>query len=509
MKILKTMYALCAWMLVLLVAACSEKTDYVTLVPNDAAIVVKMDVLQLAEKTGAMENEQLMQKLTDELNNAADVPASVKEKLGEILNDPAKAGVDLRYPLYFYMKDEQRMGFVGALVSKTDFEALIASLSDGEACTPVKSAADLSYTIMDGNTLLAFDDARFLITPVNYEERENNDLAVDKAKAAFAQTAEGSILTAAGFSKLVERKADMAFCFSYKMLAEMKEFAPVQDIYKQIGLNLEELAIMGSVNFGAGETVLSYEALPLTDKAKEMVKGAGNEKVTGDHLKYVSEKALFAMAVGLNGEKLVAQLEKMDFKKILKGQGLYSDELVNMVLDILKSLDGDMTIALNEFSLALPKVGMFVEVKDKALLDLLAQNVGALPMVKKVSDTQYVVKDHSGEGTFGQDGDTFYFLFGTSELKKADPAISTKLFKGKYGYATFSMDELLANPMVQQAMRNPEMAVAMPVLKEIARVDMDVEEITRVDVKVVMKEADANLLTLICGVVMEMANKSL
>jgi hypothetical protein len=86
---------------VFLLASCSKVHKSAQLIPEDAMFVLRVDVKQIADKSGFDDDSKAKKKLTEALKEA-DMSRAAREKAEAILDDPAKAGLDLRDPLFIY-----------------------------------------------------------------------------------------------------------------------------------------------------------------------------------------------------------------------------------------------------------------------------------------------------------------------------------------------------------------------------------------------------------------------
>ena len=89
MKIKPIQLSLWAMLAVLLLASCTRIPKYVKVIPADATVVMRIDVEQLAEKSGFGDDSKTKQKLTEALKEA-DLSREAREKAEAILDDPAQ-----------------------------------------------------------------------------------------------------------------------------------------------------------------------------------------------------------------------------------------------------------------------------------------------------------------------------------------------------------------------------------------------------------------------------------
>ena len=361
MRKLNLMYLLLATVVVL--SSCSKSAQTAKFIPADA-VVLSIDVKQMMEKGKLADNEEAKKKLMDNIEQNAK-NQETKDLFKKIMEDPAKAGVDLREPILLYTTaDSKDMGVVGSILSKDDFAELLNAVAKEGGMDAVKEKDGLQY-LQDKESIIAFDDAIFFAT----EGQKIEDIA---AKFANDDT-KGTMAENEDFTKLASGKGFMKALIPLAV-AEGQMDASVK---KQLpeGCELKDLSAILDLSTDKGVAKLAIEALPKSDAWKNYIK-QGNDiskKIDGDYIKYIPKGAL-ALFANFNGSKLYELLEKNGvFKEI------GAEEQKAEIKKVLEAIDGDVAIGVGEYKGGQPNVAGYMKTKDKSIIDLVVEQTGRKP----------------------------------------------------------------------------------------------------------------------------------
>lgn len=112
---------------VFVLSSCAKSSKNAKFIPADAA-VVSLDVKQMFEKSKMGDNEEAKKKLLETMEGNAK-SQEAKDLIKKIVEDPAKAGVDLREPIYIFGNSEGKVGVIGTILDKDDFAQLLNALA--------------------------------------------------------------------------------------------------------------------------------------------------------------------------------------------------------------------------------------------------------------------------------------------------------------------------------------------------------------------------------------------
>ena len=203
---MKKIFYLPLLMLIVLMASCSKSVpNYTRLIPEDADVVVRLDVRQMSKKSGFGKNDKLKAKIEQFIKS--ELSGKAKEKILAILDDPKQAGLDLRYPVFFYgsSNDENSVGLVGAVWDADDFTDLLNVMAQ-EAGIGKVTTGELNYLKMF-DLLFCYNDDWFFIAPYNADL--DNAKAQAEAVAKRYDKADKSMADNEGFRQMCMKKGLM------------------------------------------------------------------------------------------------------------------------------------------------------------------------------------------------------------------------------------------------------------------------------------------------------------
>lgn len=203
---MKRFFYLPLLMLIVLMASCSKSVpNYTRLIPEDADVVVRLDIRQMSKKSGFGKNDVLKNKIKEFIKS--EFSGKAKEKILAILDDPKQAGLDLRYPVFFYGSSDadNSIGLVGAVWDADDFTDLLNVMAQ-EAGIEKVTTGELNYLKMF-DMLVCYNNDWFFVAPYNTD--------LDNAKAQAGEIAkryekaEKSMADNEGFRQMCMKKGLM------------------------------------------------------------------------------------------------------------------------------------------------------------------------------------------------------------------------------------------------------------------------------------------------------------
>jgi hypothetical protein len=300
----------------------SNNNKLIAKIPQDAAIVFKADLKSLADKAEFKKWKEL--DMFNELRDEESV-------FNDILENPKKSGVNFMQNAYGFMSkgDEFYGGIVFGIKDAKDFEETVKSIdSDIEV-----QKTDGIYTAeIDHNDVALIWDKNVALMYFR-----NDDDVMEKAKQAFAQDEDMSMLENETYMEFESLDADLGTYMN------MKKF---QDLMSEVGGEVQnQMASLDKVE-GIGMTVLFEDKQMLIDAMYYPVEGATPEEIStmkdegisGDLIKLISPtqpKGFYA--ANMNLEKVLGLYPKINEEMMKDGFSL--DEIKN-------GLNGEMTFSL-------------------------------------------------------------------------------------------------------------------------------------------------------------------
>ena len=300
----------------------TNNNELIAKIPKDAAMVFKADVKSLADKAEFKQWKDLA--MFNDMGNDGEV-------FKEVLDHPKKSGVNFMQNAYGFVGkgEEQYGGIVFGIKDARDFEETVSKMDDD---IEIQKTDGLYTAELDkGDVALVWDKDVALL----YFRNDEN--VMDKAKQAFAQDEEMSMLENDTYMEYESLDADLGVYMS------MKNF---QGLVDSMGnMSKDQLKSMDKVE-GIGMTVLFDDQQLLVDATYYPIEGATPEEIsmmkeegiTADLMKLISPtqpKGFYAANMDL--DKILGLYPQIN-EEMLK-DGFSTDEFKN-------GLTGEMSFSL-------------------------------------------------------------------------------------------------------------------------------------------------------------------
>ena len=203
---MKKFFYLPLLLVIVLMTSCSKSVpSYTCLIPEDASVVVRLDIRQLSKKSGFGKSDVLKNRIKDFIKS--EFSGKAKEKILAILDDPKEAGLDLRDPVFFFGGSEQSdaMGLVGAVWDADSFTELLNVVAQEASIEKVKTG-DINYIQMF-NSLICYNDDWFYITQYDMEQ-DNAKAQADNIVKRY-EKGDKSIADNQGFRQMCQKRGIM------------------------------------------------------------------------------------------------------------------------------------------------------------------------------------------------------------------------------------------------------------------------------------------------------------
>lgn len=445
-------------MLIVFIAACSQKSEYTSAIPADASAVASINLKSLADKSGLKdkENEAAKQKMIEALKSGT--TAATFQQLEKVLNNPKESGIDVDAPVYVFTSPS--FPYASLVTKILDIDKLRTSLDvmvKEQICQPVEDTDGYSYAVVANQNIFAFNETTAMLVQVNRKSQmENAQKAIGEL---MKQTPEKSIAGNAGFQKMQKQKGDVNFLASLAALPQA--YARQLNIgLTSIKVDPKDIMALGNLNFEKGKIALQFEYYTENEEAKAMLKKQekATTKLNTTFLKYFPASTIAFMNIGANGEELYNLLqENEEFRNTV------SISKAEEVKALFASFNGDISAGLINITMGKdPAFVAYADVKNGNALKALYDNKKALNLKKGedivlLSDNEYVYKSRAMNIFFGFKDNQMYAT--NDELlyknigKAADKSIKDTGYasdmKGKNFFFVINMDAILELPIVK------------------------------------------------------------
>lgn len=300
----------------------SNNNRLIAKIPKDAAMVFKADLKSLADKAEFKQWKDLA--MFDELRKEESV-------FDHIIDNPKKSGVNFMQNAYGFMSkgDEFYGGIVFGIKDAKDFEEMVKGVdSDIE----IQKTDGLYSAEVDNNDVALVWDKNVALMYFRDDEE-----VMEKAKQAFAQDEDMSMLEMETYMEFESLDADLGMYMNVKKFQELagEMGGQMKDQFK----SMEKAEGMGmTVVFEDKQMLIDATYYPVEGATPEEISIMKEEGISADLMKLISPsnpKGFYAANMDL--DKILSLYPQIN-EEMMK-DGFSIDEFKN-------SLNGEMTISL-------------------------------------------------------------------------------------------------------------------------------------------------------------------
>ncbi|WP_455585813.1 DUF4836 family protein [Bacteroides sp.] len=443
--------------LIVFMAACSEKLEYTNVIPADASAIASINLKSLADKSGLKdkENEAAKQKMIEALKSGT--TAATFQQLEKVLNNPKESGIDVDAPVYAFTATS--FPYATLVAKVLDADKLHTSLDimvKEQICQPIEETDGYSYTTIDKN-IFAFNATTVMLVQTNSKSQ------MEKAQKAIGelmkQAPDKSIANNAGFLKMQKQKGDINFLASLAALPQAYA-SQISMGLSGIKITPKDIMVLGNLSFEKGKIALQFEYYTENEEAKAMLakQEKATTKLSTTFLKYFPASTIAFMNIGVNGEELYNLLqENEEFRNTV------SISKAEEVKALFASFNGDISAGLINVTMGKdPAFMVYADAKNGNALKALYDNKKALNLkrgedIVQLSENEYVYKSRAMNLFFGFKDNQMYATNDELLYKNIGKAVDKSIkdtgyvsdMKGKNFFFVISMDAILELPIVK------------------------------------------------------------
>lgn len=241
-------------------SSCKKGEDYTNAIPQDAAVVLRVDLKSIATKSGLQTEagQQAVKKIAAALKNDMQGTAQLIDKITE---DPDECGLKLTDDVFLFIESGAvNGGLVARVSSSRKLASLIKEMNKEGLPAELRKEGGCSYAVM-GPGIVAFTD-KACVALVNLHGDDGSTL-VHTAQMMLRQKQAESFSASPDFKELMAADGDMALIVSAAMLPS--EISSLMTIGMPSDISLSAVKGMATVKFEQGMVVVDGKDLT-TDK---------------------------------------------------------------------------------------------------------------------------------------------------------------------------------------------------------------------------------------------------
>lgn len=490
--------------LIVFMAACSKKAEYIHVIPADASAVASVNLNTLADKAclNDKENEGMKQKMMEALKSGMN--AAAFQQLEKIMKDPSQSGIDIKAPVFvFTSKTFITPAMVAKVSNIDDLRASLDLMAKEGICQPIAEEDGYSFTTLQKNSLLVFNENAAVLTEAY--RTSQMDVAKQTISTLLKQTEENSIMKNSGFKKMQNQKGDINFFAS--MDAVPKIYSQQISMGLSSQLDLSEVMAVGNLNFEKGKIALQIETYSDNTETDALLKKQAQavKKLNTTFLQNFPESTLAFLNIGVNGAAFYDLL--LNNEEFRRNVSLAKAEEVK---SLFASFDGDISIGLINVTMnSAPTFAAYADAKNgnalKALYDKKKElKLGRNEDIIQLGENEYVYKSNTNNVFFGIRNKQMYAtndeLLYKNISKPVDKSIKDAGYvsdmKGKNVFFVINMDAILDLPVVKMitGFGGEEYQTYYKLASQISYIEAFSDSEGKTETAILLKNKDVNAL---------------
>ena len=490
--------------LIVFMAACSKKAEYIHVIPADASAVASVNLNTLADKAGLndKENEGMKQKMMEALKSGMN--AAAFQQLEKIMKDPSQSGIDIKAPVFvFTSKTFITPAMVAKVSNIDDLRASLDLMAKEGICQPIAEEDGYSFTTLQKKRLLVFNENAAVLTEAYGTSQM--DVAKQTISTLLKQTEENSIMKNSGFKKMQNQKGDINFFAS--MDAVPKIYSQQISMGLSSQLHLSEVMAVGNLNFEKGKIALQIETYSDNAETDALLKKQAQavKKLNTTFLQNFPESTLAFLNIGVNGAAFYDLL--LNNEEFRRNVSLAKAEEVK---SLFASFDGDISIGLINVTMnSAPTFAAYADAKNgnalKALYDKKKElKLGRNEDIIQLGENEYVYKSNTNNVFFGIRNKQMYAtndeLLYKNISKPVDKSIKDAGYvsdmKGKNVFFVINMDAILDLPVVKMitGFGGEEYQTYYKLASQISYIEAFSDSEGKTETAILLKNKDVNAL---------------
>ena len=460
-------------LLAILVAACSsKKSDIAYYIPNNAGLVININMGKMHEK-GKLAEFDKTKMYTQGISLLAMADVKIQKLVTDIMKNTEELGLDLKGEAYMYMNDSY-FGMIVPMKNKEKYVSFVKKQADAFGSKEEPHKIENFLGVSKDNSVFAWnDDVLYFLVGINNQTAQQ---AEADFKKIVTQKDEESIISHPKYKEFSESKKDISIMimmdpllkFTEKMNSEVNQFKGLLSIYAGTSVNYY-------VEFANDEIIINstQELSPKLKKMFDMNK-ISKTPISDKLLKLFPANSIAAISMGANATEAVKAYQEL--LKTMLADAPNTQEtaeqlaMFNMIMTqaapYLNKLDGETLIALTDFKQSnlnlsegamsmygmpeppMPMFGIALGISDNTVLD---QLVAAYQLPFKKEGAAYKITISEEFSMYAVNANNVLMFTNDPELAKAteagqiannltNSAFKNDLMKGAFGYMNLNLD---------------------------------------------------------------------
>lgn len=314
------------WVLCMIVLNSCSGSDYINAIPASSTALISIDMQKMAE------------------DNHLEDKAGVLKSLLHV-DDVSQCGIDISEKLYLFEASDGNLGLCAKVSSESDLEDWLNQLANKQRlCTKVTERKGYHFAVLKNSWVVGFSDEALLVMgPVVADaQSELQRQMVRYLKADEEQGVKGRPM----FERLDTISSPMAMVAQAQALPE--KFVAPFTLGAPKNADASQVVIAAEMQIKNGMLRIVGETFSFNQEIDKALKeSAGNYRpIKGKYVMSMPDDAMVGVFMNVDGKKFLPMMQSNEgIRQLLLG--------INSAIDmdnIIRSVDGDMSIVMPSFS---------------------------------------------------------------------------------------------------------------------------------------------------------------
>lgn len=486
-------------LVVIFFSSCSSKSEYTDAIPQDASMVISLNMKKIVDKSGINEenSKALVRRITDALKSG--LGAKSNKAVEELLKDPSSSGISFEDNIYLFSGDSSNLfGILAKLDDEDDFSSILEVLNEEGVCSEIHDGDKCQWAKI-GNLFCGFNNGTLMIISNGTDDTSG---LKETLMSYMRQEKDKSFSSTSYFKKLNEAKGEMAVILNFSLLPS--NLVSQLKIGMPADMKLEDLKYLMNVDFNAGNISCQVQSLiseaSIVSTLEDIDKATMN--VDNDLLAYYPSNTVLWSGASIKGGEFYSILSKNPAV-----ERMMDDPMIPIdINDIFSAVDGD--VALGYINPSLDDMILYGKVKTDQFMSGFDE---LIPLVAMSGGQMTLKKTGKATYQFGAMGENLWFgvkngmLYVTNNASLANMAcqkypnslLNTKAASSTANsrFVTFINAQQIVSQMTMMSDYNLKMM--QPVLNYCDYATINVPDRNSAKMDVFLKDKSVNVLQLL------------
>ncbi len=273
-----------ASVMMILMSCNNEPTQSTALIPDDAALVMRLQLQQaLADDDGSLMAESIKRLLRQ-----CGMSRPLRRQVEKLIDNPQRTGIDMQQPLYFFTSLSGERAMVGTVSSRSKLLSVVNSIARDEHLDHQVTTTDEDLSMLDADSIVClFTDDWFYIGRTDDANATADDVS---RRAGGASSCNVELLNGSDDAVVLLLVTGMG-------LQEAVDLGTIGDAMP-VDVDLAEASLLFSLTTQKGEATLTARLCPDSDPWRQFISDTDDMMLPVDRqqARYLSDRGLALLA---------------------------------------------------------------------------------------------------------------------------------------------------------------------------------------------------------------------